>query len=178
MTMRREPAAASDPSAEAPKLSFEAARAKVAHREELDAWQTEQAAIPTYYEQVPPSDLLDMFERGRNERGAPLTNFEWEALACQLYERFGAMPEPPVKSDAIPKQAEHADDTMLDIKEVARMVGLSPRTVDRKTHSDGLYHDPAFPKPVRISERRIRWHASEMKAFVASREVTRRALRR
>ena len=173
--MRRERNPAVTDTVAAPRLSFEEARATVARREELDAWQTEQAAIPTYYERLASSALLDMFESARNERGTPLTSFEWEALACQLYERFGAIPEPPIKADAKAKHSELDDDVMLDIKQVARLVGLSTRTIDRKTHSGGPHHDPAFPKPVQVSERRIRWRASEVNAFLASRELTRRA---
>lgn len=58
------------------------------------------------------ADLLDMFESCRNDRGTPLTNFEWKALASQLYERFGAIPEPPVDCDSKARPAEPDDDTM------------------------------------------------------------------
>lgn len=46
--MRRQRAASLHDSSDAPKLSFEVAKAKVARRVELDAWEAEQASVPTY----------------------------------------------------------------------------------------------------------------------------------
>lgn len=137
-------------------------------------------ALEARFRDASPGLLLDMLESGRDDAGLPLTDFTWAALVEALYRTFGEVPEGPLDDLASPVEphAEPADDTMIDVKEVARMVGLSARHVDRKVDPLNQYHEPSFPRPLRVSDRRIRWRASEVKAFVARLEVTRRASRR
>ena len=61
----------------------------------------------------------------------------------------------------------HADDTMLNMKDVVRMTGLSESTVERRI-ADGL-----FPEPTPISKRRIGWPARKVKAWLEEQDARR-----
>ena len=105
-----------------------------------------------------------MFETGTNEKGQPLSQFEFEALVERWAAVFGELPpmgEPsddPAAPDPVP-----ADDAMLRMRDVVRITGLSKSTIKR------WVNDPAndFPKPVQLlpSLRRIGWRADQVKAW-------------
>ncbi len=69
------------------------------------------------------------------------------------------MGSPP--ADAEPADPLPADDTMLNIRDVVRITGLSKSTIKR------WVNDPAgdFPKPIKLSPRRIGWPADQVYAW-------------
>ena len=54
-------------------------------------------------------------------------------------------------------------DVLLTRREVERRTGLSRSTLYRKMR------DGTFPVPLKVSERAVRWRASEIRAYVESR---------
>jgi predicted DNA-binding transcriptional regulator AlpA len=117
------------------------------------------------------ADVIRMFESHTNEKGETLSQFEFEALCERWCAVFGFLPPfgpqdetPATEPDPLP-----ADDTMLPIKEVIRLTGLSKSTIKRRVN------DPAngFPKPIPLSLRRIGWRAGEVKAWIAGIEGAR-----
>jgi prophage regulatory protein len=124
------------------------------------------SALATHFEDATPSEVIRMWESGRNERGQKLTQFEFTALVERWLELFNAYP--PFEPDAIPdvvavaeaEKPEPQDDTMLSPRDVARLAGISTRTIDR------MVRRGTFPKPMRLSPRRIGWPAHEVKAWI------------
>jgi prophage regulatory protein len=110
--------------------------------------------------------VVRMFETGLNEKGEPLSQFEFEALCERWCHVFGELPPfgPPDETPATEPGPLPADDTMLPMKEVLRIVGLSKSTVKRRVKDAAN----SFPKPVRLSPRRIGWRAGDVKAWLRS----------
>jgi prophage regulatory protein len=135
---------------------------------EDDYWRQEyqehrsMAAREARFGKASPSDVIRMFEGGINEDGQRLSQFEFEALCERWYIVFG---EAPPSGDPPPAAAEPdpmpADDAMLKMRDVVRITGLSKSTIKR------WVADPAndFPKPVKLSPRRIAWRADQLKAW-------------
>jgi predicted DNA-binding transcriptional regulator AlpA len=104
-----------------------------------------------------------MFETGTNEKGEPLSQFEFEALCERWCAVFGELP-PLGPADEMPQTDPDPlppDDAMLSMKDVMRLTGLSKSTI--KT----WVNDPTgtFPKPSKLSSRRIGWRADQVKAW-------------
>jgi predicted DNA-binding transcriptional regulator AlpA len=114
-----------------------------------------------------PSDVIRMWESGQNERGQKLSQDEFAALVERWLELFGAYPDDTElpKASASPATTEHKpepqDDTMLSPRDVARLAGISTRTIDR------MVRRGTFPKPMHLSPRRIGWPAREVKAWIS-----------
>lgn len=49
---------------------------------------------------------------------------------------------------------------LLDRKEVAAMLGICTKTLDRKLAKG------EFPQPIRVTERRVRWRASAIEKWL------------
>jgi predicted DNA-binding transcriptional regulator AlpA len=134
-------------------------------------------AVADRFKGAAPSDLITMWESGRNERGQKFTQFEFEALVERWLEVFRAYP--PAEPDAIPdvvavaeaEEPEPQDDTMLSTHDVARLAGISIRTIDRMVRND------RFPAPMRLSTRRRGWPAREVKDWINRLDDQRRATR-
>jgi prophage regulatory protein len=141
-------------------------RAK-AHAEQTRAQYEEWRRRPSYLH-LSAQELIAIAESGKVRGGADL-----EALDEAWCQKFGeplcgpGRPSEP-KAESEP---EPADDTMLDIKEVARITGLSKSTVNR------MVDDGRFPRPVKLSPRRIGWPAVEVKAWVEDKDLSRRKRR-
>jgi predicted DNA-binding transcriptional regulator AlpA len=108
-----------------------------------------------------PAQVLQMFAAGTNGRGQPLTQFEFEALCERWYMLFGEAPPMGDRPSPVPEpEPMPADDAMLSMRDVTR-IGLSKSTIKR------WVNDPAsdFPKPAKLSPRRIGWRANQMKAW-------------
>jgi hypothetical protein len=83
------------------------------------------AAVADRFKGAAPSEVIQMWETGRNERGQKLTQFEFTALVERWLEVFHAYP--PFEPDDIPdvvavaeaEEPEHQDDTMLSPRDVA-----------------------------------------------------------
>jgi prophage regulatory protein len=142
------------------------------------AWQKEQsdkaADLLHHFDGVTPRELISMWECGER-----LTQFEVQALAeawCRVFGEFPpddddldpdcALPEPTAPESKLP-----ADDTMLRAKDVVRLTGVSLATVKR------MVLDGRFPKPMRLSPRRIGWPARDVKAWLDGLDGARRKVR-
>ena len=68
-------------------------------------------------------------------------------------------------------EPEPEDDTMLRMGEVVRLTGISDSTIKR------MVIDGRFPKPMRLSPRRIGWKAGEVKSWIRQLDDQRRAPR-
>jgi prophage regulatory protein len=131
-----------------------------AWRQEYAAYKRSQA-LDSRFQNAGPAAVLRMFEAGVNENGQPLSQFEFEALCerwCAVFGELPPMGEPPPPG-AEPEQP--ADDAMLRMRDVVRITGLSKSTIKR------WVADPSndFPKPVKLSPRRIGWRADQVKTW-------------
>jgi prophage regulatory protein len=139
------------------------------------AWQAEEArreaAICHHFDGVRPKQLIEMWETGNNLKGKPLSDFEVQALGEAWCRVFGDLPPGAEDSDEDPSASEPdaqppielpADDTMLRTRDVLRLTGLSLSTLKR------MVVDGRFPKPVRLSPRRIGWPARDVRAWLDS----------
>jgi len=128
-----------------------------------------EAAIQAHFRDEPPGKLLEMWEAGRNERGRKLSRFEAEALACAICNAFGALPSAKrvEREHKPPPEKIPPDDTKLSAKDVCRLIGVSPSTLKR------LVARGDFPQPMRPTERRIAWPASDVRLFVEQMEERR-----
>ena len=118
-------------------------------------------ALAARFHSAGPTAVLHMFETCTNEKGQALSQFEFEALCERWCAVFGELP--PMNSvpvDPIEAEPLPPDDAMLPMRDVVRIVGLSKSTIKR------WVGDPAndFPKPVKLSPRRIAWRADQVKA--------------
>ena len=84
----------------------------------------------------------------------------------QLPPDDDAEPEAPAPEPELP-----ADDTMLSTRDVVRQTGVSDSTIKR------MVLDGRFPKPMRLSPRRIGWPARDVRLWLerldGSRQKTR-----
>jgi prophage regulatory protein len=107
-----------------------------------------------------------MWETGRNEGGQKLSKFEFGALVERWCDLFGDLPpdDAPLGIDVADQPMvpapEPEPDTMLRMPEVVRLTGLSVSTIKR------MVLDDRFPKPMRLSPRRIGWPAREVKTWI------------
>ena len=133
------------------------------------AWQKEQSdynsAICSHFDGTTPHQLIGMWESGKTLQGRPLSPFEVQALAEKWLAVFGELP-PDCSEDSEPDPPPEpetelpADDTMLRARDVVRITGLSLATLKRKVIAGD------FPKPMRLSPRRIGWPARDVKHWL------------
>lgn len=122
----------------------------------------EQAAMAARFADATPLELVEIWRTARNERGKRLSRFEVAALVEAWVRVFGCLPpsQPGEKRhDEERYDDELADDTMLGVREVTRLTGVSKSTIKR------MVADERFPRPMKLSERRIGWPARDVKAF-------------
>jgi prophage regulatory protein len=145
------------------------------------AWQAEEerrvAAQCAHFDGCTPLQLIGMWETGKNLEGQPLGQWQVQALAEAWCRVFGELPPDDDASDGSgeapdpePPQPEPelpADDTMLRTKDVLRLMGLSRSTLKR------MVIDGRFPKPMRLSPRRLGWPARDVKAWLDAAESAR-----
>lgn len=135
------------------------------------------AAVSARFSQTSASEVIKMWETGKNEHGRNLSQFEFAGLVERWCELFGALPpdddapEPNGTATLPPSEPEHDDDTMLRMVEVVRLTGISDSTIKR------MVIDGRFPKPMRLSPRRIGWQAREVKVWIRQLDDQRRAPR-
>ena len=55
---------------------------------------------------------------------------------------------------------------IINIKEVIQFTSISRAKIYEMINVDSKYHDPTFPKPVRLSESRIGWVALEVHQWI------------
>jgi predicted DNA-binding transcriptional regulator AlpA len=142
------------------------ARAVAAEEEALQeqyADHMREQALASRFRTSGATEVLQMFEAGVTEKGQPLSQFEFEALCERWCAVFGELPptgSPPADSTAEP-EALPADEEMIPMKRVVRITGLSKSTIKRWVNDP----DSDFPKPVKLSPRRIGWRADQVKAW-------------
>lgn len=140
-----------------------------------DEWQEQyedslyNSALEARFKDATPPDILDMYERGVNEKGQPLDQFEFEALCEAWCGAIGDIPPSlPRDHEPAPKDvpgdpneiADTPDDKMVSPADVSRMTGWSLSTLKRK-RAAGL-----LPKPYQVSERRIGWRMRDIRALL------------
>jgi prophage regulatory protein len=142
-----------------------------------ERWESEgeqfkdDASLLARFRDASPAAVIRMWETGVNEDGKRLTRFEVRALVERWCEVFGCLPP---SDDAEPTQtaaaSAHApaDDTMLSLKDVVRITGVSASTIKRRVQ------DGSFPEPKHISIRRIGWQAGDVKAWLEQLDRNRR----
>ena len=130
-------------------------------------WALHEAAVSSHFRGATPDDLIRMWENQTNEKGKPLTRFEFEALCERWVEVFKCLPpsDDDAEAKAAAERAERAaltpdDDEMLSIKQVAKITTMSESTIKRKVQ------DGKFPKPLYLSERRKAWPARVVKRWL------------
>jgi prophage regulatory protein len=129
-----------------------------------DAMRT--AAVCSHYDNVGPHQIIAMWESGRNREGRPLSPFEFEALVERWCQVFNQLPpndddsDQPSQEPPPPEPELPADDTMLRSKEVLRLIGVSESSLKR------MVLDGRFPKPMRLSPRRIGWPARDVRMWL------------
>ncbi|HEU4380529.1 MAG TPA: AlpA family phage regulatory protein [Hyphomicrobiaceae bacterium] len=137
-----------------------------------------ESAVDDHFRDASGSQLVSMWESRTNEKGQALTNFEFQALCSAWLQVFGCLPPDSDAADAstaemlaTPQEPQPADDTMVSPTEAARMAGVSLSTIKR------MVLDDRFPKPMRLSPRRIGWPAREVKAWLRQLDDQRHARR-
>jgi prophage regulatory protein len=142
-------------------------------KQRADRWHAmgedylEAQRLAARFSDAGPHRVIEMWGTGRNDKGKPLTKFEIRALVERWSELFGCLPPATGTSTApaTPVQPPPADDTMLRMRDVARITSMSPSNIKRRVRAGG------FPKPTKISARRIGWPAHKVKAWLADREA-------
>jgi predicted DNA-binding transcriptional regulator AlpA len=142
-------------------------------------WKQEcyDSAVDDHFRDASASQLVAMWENQTNEKGQPLSQFEFSVLCSAWLQTFGCLPPDDdaavvdASQDTTPRVPEPADDTMLRMSEVARLTGLSESTIKRRVE------DGSFPRPMHTSARRIGWPAREVKAWLRQLDDQRRASR-
>ena len=136
------------------------------------------AAIATRFKDASASDLIGMWESGKNEQGRKLSQFEFAALCERWIEVFRCLPpeddEAPngvAGAQTTSPEPDPDDDTMLRLIDVVRLTGISSSTIKR------MVIDKRFPPPMRLSPRRIGWPAREVKSWLRQLDDQRRSPR-
>jgi prophage regulatory protein len=150
-------------------ISIAKAKALAARWEAEQGEHTRTSAIASRFKDAAPAELVRMFESGANDQGRKLSQVEFMALVERWLEVFGAYPsgqgdETPDDSVALyvtqAEELEPLDDTMLSPRDVARMTGISTRNIRR------MFESGRFPRPLKLSTRRIGWPARQVKDWL------------
>lgn len=110
----------------------------------------------SHFDYCTAGQLIEMWESGRNLRRCKLSDFEFKAL-CEAWVRvFNSLPPGPTDtaSDQADEISRPDPDTMLNMRDVCRLTGLSESSIKR------LVTDSRFPAPIKLSLRRNGWLAS------------------
>jgi predicted DNA-binding transcriptional regulator AlpA len=137
----------------------------------IETWQGQyedyqySQRLASRFQAAAPADVARMWEAGTNEKGKPLSSFELAALA----ERWGQIHDclPPC-DDAEPAaattgpQTKPADDAVLSPRQTARLADVSLSTLKSRMQ------DGSFPRPLRLSRRRVGWVSRDVREWVLS----------
>ena len=147
--------------------TIEEAQALAERMEAMAEGLKESWALTARFSDASPTTVVAMWRSGRNEKGKRLSKFEVQALGERYWELFKAPPPSMGQSGPAPTEpppAPPADDNqLLRMRDVERITSLGKTTIKRKM-ADGT-----FPKPVKISTRRMGWPAYTIKAWLAER---------
>ena len=128
------------------RMSLTEAKAQAADWEAQRDQYDRDNALATWFQGASVSEVIKMWETGKNEHGRKLSQFEFGALVERWIEVFGTLPpddeaeEPAVDQPTHPPEPEPEDDTMLRVPEVVRLTGLSKSTITRMVHRRSLPH--------------------------------------
>jgi predicted DNA-binding transcriptional regulator AlpA len=105
--------------------------------------------------------VMRMWETGTNEKGKPLSTFELAALAERWAQIFGNLPacddDAALGVAADLPEADAAEDAILSPRGTARLAGVTLSDLERQLH------DGTFPRPCRLSRRRVGWRVRQIK---------------
>lgn len=62
---------------------------------------------------------------------------------------------------------------LISIKQVVEFVGVGRSTIYEMMDENSPYHDPTFPKKVKITQNRIGWSAWEINQWIENKLVNR-----
>jgi predicted DNA-binding transcriptional regulator AlpA len=141
-----------------------------------------QAEVAAEFRHLGASDVLGLWESGRNEAGQKLTRVEamalgehWAALAGQLLPDLsnGAAPATPrPTAPLLPGPGPGGLDPMVrGFKGLEQFTGLSKSTMQREIKAGRL------PPPTKLSVRRVGWPASKVREWREQREAKQYQLR-
>ena len=153
------------------ELTIEEAQALARRMEAMGEGLKENWELAARFSDAEMSHVVEMWRTCRNEKGKRLSKFEVQALGERWCELFGSLP--PYMGQSGPAPAElppepPADDNqLLRMRDVERITSLGKTTIKRKM-ADGT-----FPKPVKISTRRMGWPAYTIKAWLEERAAGR-----
>jgi prophage regulatory protein len=119
-------------------------------------------ALEDRFKDAGPAEVLRMFKDGVNEKGKPLSQFEFAALCerwCVVFRELPPLGDAP--ADPEPRSPLPPDDAMLRMSDVMRIAGVSKTTIKRWVADP----DNDFPKPIKLSPRRNGWRADQVKAW-------------
>jgi prophage regulatory protein len=165
---RREREPGTAPESNGPRgLTLTEAKALAERWEAMAEDLRDAASLLSRFSNASPSEVIRMWETGKNEDGRRLTKFEGQALLERWCQLFGCFP-PDNDVDPVtvpPTEPLPADDTMMDMHEVLRVTGLSNSTIKRRVDAG------RFPAPLHISTRRIAWPARVVREWIEEREA-------
>jgi predicted DNA-binding transcriptional regulator AlpA len=127
--------------------------------EQWKAQADEHKRRPSYLH-LSPDELIELVEDTKR-----LTTPEMEALDEAWFAMFGELLILPVLWESaerppdVPSEPEPADQDVLGWKAAAKLAGVHVSTLRREMY------EGRFPRPRRISQRRVGWDASEVKAW-------------
>lgn len=134
----------------------------------------EAAELAARFRHTAPSELIRMWEKGENEKGEPLSDFEAQSMAEAWVRVFGDLPPttPPLgESPPDAKGGPHSgsqrtprspfddlpDHQIIRRCDVPEMLGVSLSTVGRWEQEGKL------PNKVAIGERSVGWFVRDLK---------------
>jgi prophage regulatory protein len=59
---------------------------------------------------------------------------------------------------------------VIRIKRVSKKAGIAISSIYNKLNPDSKYHDPKFPRPIRLGTSSVGWIESEVDAWIGSRQ--------
>ena len=78
-------------------------------------------------------------------------------------------PKPKARSLGITEEVRMAE-IIVRRREVEKLTGLSRSTIYERLNPNSPYHDPTFPRPVKIGVRAVGWRLGEIAAWQKSRK--------
>jgi prophage regulatory protein len=131
----------------------------------VEDWK-EETALESHFRKVTSTKLVEMFESDKNEDGKRMTRFERTALSIEWMKRFGCAPpwDATGSSTSATKPAEpEPDGPLLTMRDVIKMTSVSKSSIKR------WINDKDFPRPIKLSPRRIAWHKKDVVAWIEQR---------
>ena len=147
-------------------LTIDEAKRQVEQWRGMHEDHQEHQALTARFGAASPAEVINMWETGRNEKGKALTKFEVRALAERWGVVFGTLPPSDEGKPAVVQPVEpEPDGPLLTMRDVVRMTTMSKTTIKRWVSDN----DNDFPRPVKLSPRRIGWRKKDVMVWLEQR---------